>query len=235
MRNMAPAGPGVCQTCWTFIGPDYPRCYRCNVENPGYLDLVVPITYSEHLSQMHTALRNYKEEGGNARRFAAVRLRAILWRFLRDHEACVASRAGHEFDSVTVVPSTSVARDDDSPFRNLVWGIQPVKDRLARALVPTGEGSTNPRQVDPDRYQRAPDVSIDGSSVLLLDDTWATGGHAESAAGALLTAGAANVSLVVIGRHIQPGWEPIQGSGETCHDIYEKLPEQFDWEACAVE
>lgn len=60
MRNMAPPGPGVCPVCRGFIDEEYETCFNCGFQ-PRCLDAVVPITYSEHLGQMHTALRNYKE------------------------------------------------------------------------------------------------------------------------------------------------------------------------------
>jgi adenine/guanine phosphoribosyltransferase-like PRPP-binding protein len=43
-----------------------------------------------------------------------------------------------------------------------------------------------------------------GADVLLLDDTWVSGGSAQSAAAALKLAGARTVALVVLGRHVDP-------------------------------
>jgi hypothetical protein len=40
--------------------------------------------------------------------------------------------------------------------------------------------------------------------VLLADDTWVSGGSAQSAAVALKLAGAARVAIVVLGRHLDP-------------------------------
>jgi orotate phosphoribosyltransferase len=40
--------------------------------------------------------------------------------------------------------------------------------------------------------------------VLLVDDTWVSGGSGQSAAAALKTAGARRVALVVLGRHVDP-------------------------------
>jgi hypothetical protein len=42
--------------------------------------------------------------------------------------------------------------------------------------------------------------------VLLIDDTWTAGGHAQSAALALRSAGAQYISLLVIGRWIKEGY-----------------------------
>lgn len=231
MRNIAPPGPGICATCWAFIDPSFPTCYRCG-HQPASLDVVVPISYSEHQGQLHTALRNYKD-GASAgiRRNAAVRLAAILWRFLREHEACVARAAGVEkFDLVTVVPSSDPDRDARPAFRKLTGWIRPIKPRLQRTLEPTGE--VEGREFDANRFRTTSDVS--GKSMLLLDDTWATGGHAQSASQALLNAGSTKVALVVIGRHIRRDYEPVRDSGETCGDLLDDLPETFDWSTCAV-
>lgn len=231
MRNIVPAGPGICRVCWGFIDPDYDTCYKCG-HQPDSLDAMVPITYSEHLGQIHLALRNYKDGNSESiRRHDAIRLAAILWRFLRDHEACVARAAGADsFDLVTIVPSSSPERDKQSPFARLTAWIEPIKGRLHRTLEPTGE--VEGRDFDAKRFKAITDLS--GRSVLLLDDTWATGGHAQSAASALVVAGAQKVALVAIGRHVRPEYEPVKGSGEDCGDLFNSLPEDFDWDICAV-
>jgi predicted amidophosphoribosyltransferase len=231
MRNIAPLRPGICRTCWAFIDPSFTTCFRCG-HQPDCLDVVVPISYSEHQGQLHTALRNYKD-GASAgiRRNTAVRLAAILWRFLRDHEACVAHAVGvEEFDLVTIVPSSDPARDARSAFRKVTGWIRPIKPRFERTLESTGE--VQGREFDANRFRATSDVA--DRSILLLDDTWATGGHAQSASQALLQAGASKVALVVIGRHIRPDYEPVRDSGETCRDLLDGLPEAFDWSTCAV-
>lgn len=232
MRNIAPAGPGICRICWAFIDPAYDTCYKCG-HQPDCLAAVVPVTYSEHLGQVHLALRNYKDGGSTAiRRHGAVRLAAILWRFLREHESCVARAAGAAdgFDLVTVVPSSDPRRDEHSAFRELTGWIEPVKSRLRRLLEPTGE--VEGRGFSASRFK--PTTKLSSQSVLLLDDTWTTGGHAQSAARALLEAGASTVALVVIGRHIRADYEPVDGSGVTCGDLLRALPDEFDWRTCAV-
>lgn len=231
MRNVAPPGPGVCRICRRFNDPKYDICFQCG-HQPEVLDAVVPITYSEHLGQMHTALRNYKDGASpGVRRHAAVRLAAILWRFLGEHEGCVARAAEVDgFEIVTTVPSSKPVRDQASPLREMVGWIEPVRSRLSRALEPTGE--VEGRQFDARRFRSTADLA--GQAVLLLDDTWTSGGHAGSAAQVLLEAGAAKVALVVIGRHIRRDYEPVKDSGKTCGALLDALPEEFDWETCAV-
>lgn len=230
MRVVQRAGPGICATCKTFIEPGYQLCYRCN-QLPEVLDAVVPITYSEHLGQIHTALRNYKDAPEAAARYAQVRLTGILWRFIGAHESCVSREVGIEaFDLVTTVPSSTLERDDlRSALRTVVGWCQPVADRFERVLAPTGRVPPG-REFNPDRYHSSRDLS--GRRVLLVDDTWASGGHAQSAATALKAAGATTVALIVIGRHVRPDWQVTEG--ETSGDLLEKLPRQFDWNICAV-
>ncbi len=231
MRNPAVAGPGVCPICWTFHDPDYPRCYACS-QQPDQLDVFVPITYSVDSGQMHAALRRYKDDlDPQARRFHAVRLTAILWRFLEQHERCVAAAAGvTDFEIVATVPSKSLERDEQrSQLRTIVgsW-CTPIADRWQRVLTPA-EPPVLGRAFSEDRYVAAD--SVDGVAVLLIDDTWTTGSAMQSAAAALRRAGAQAVAGVAIGRHLRLdfGWE----SGTTL-ERYRELPRSFDWGICSV-
>lgn len=229
MRNPLPAtAGGVCEVCRTFIAPQFQLCYPC-LQQPNHFATVVPITYSEHLGQMHTALRNYKDGHPEVRAYAMPRIASIMWRFLASHEGCIARAAGGaEFDLVTTVPSSSPDADERrNGLRTLVGWIKPVAPRFERVLRATGlaEG----RVYAENRYTAT--RRIDGAHVLLIDDTWAAGGHAQSAGFTLRQAGARSVSCMVIGRHLRPDWEVTPGvySGE----LFKELP-PFDWNICPV-
>ena len=56
------------------------------------------------------------------------------------------------------------------------------------------------RALDPGRFCAPRPLA--GQAVLLLDDTWTSGGTAQSAAVALKRAGARSVAVVVAGRHL---------------------------------
>ena len=45
---------------------------------------------------------------------------------------------------------------------------------------------------------------VTGEDVLVVDDTWVSGGSAQSTAAALKAAGARRVAIVVLGRHVNP-------------------------------
>jgi hypothetical protein len=229
MRNVPAPLAGIWATCRTFIEPGYSQCYQC-ATGPGELDTVVPITYSEALGQVHGALRGYKDGWPAERNYAMPRLAAVLWRFLEVHEPCVARAAGTDgFDVVTAVPSSAPDRDEARPnLRTIVGWCRPVVDRYERVLLATGDVPDG-RAYDSRRYAASRDLS--GARVLLIDDTWTAGGHAQSAATALRQAGATTVGLVVIGRHVRPEW--VVG-GQTCGELLGELPKQFDWNHCCV-
>jgi hypothetical protein len=80
-----PAAPGVCSVCMTFTeGQD--TCYPCGWE-PRFADAVLPISYSVHFGQLHTALAQYKRTSGNVARRLQMELAAVLWRFLASTRA----------------------------------------------------------------------------------------------------------------------------------------------------
>ena len=57
---------------------------------------------------------------------------------------------------------------------------------------------------DPRRFTAV--RALAGERVLLVDDIWTTGARAQTAAAALLAAGASTVAALVIGRFINPGF-----------------------------
>jgi adenine/guanine phosphoribosyltransferase-like PRPP-binding protein len=69
----------------------------------------------------------------------------------------------------------------------------------------------------------------DDPAVLLIDDTWTTGGNAQSASLALRAAGAATVAIVVIGRY-------FDRSFPNCEAYYQQAKaRKFTWDTCCLE
>jgi predicted amidophosphoribosyltransferase len=218
-------GPDVCATCFNFTA-GYNRCWACAHNHPA-LDAVAPISYSVAREQLHHALASYKRLHGDVARQLQVILAAILWRFLTDHERCVAKAAGTAtpFDLVTTVPSGDPARDDHHPLRTIVGElVGPTRERHQRLLRRT-DAETEPRSFSEAKFQAI--RPIEAQSVLLIDDTWTTGASAQSAAAALKRAGAQRVAAVVIGRHLNREWHEndrrIRG-----------IARPFEWQACAL-
>ncbi len=188
---------------------------------------------------MHTSLRGYKDGwAGNhsdqLKNQLTSQLAAVLTRFISRHERCLAAAAEvGTFDIVALVPSSTPQRVE-TRWR-LRWiletGCAPLAPRFEMLLAPTPIAA-QAKTYNPQRYVAT--KPLGGKRVLLVDDTWTKGDSAQSAAAALRAAGAQKVAMVVVGRHIDPGWEPIHGSGTTNADVLKHAP-RFAWSTCAFE
>lgn len=100
----------------------------------------MPISYSVAFGQLHTALAQYKRRQGPTARALQLQLAAVLWRFLRDHEPCLARRAKVErFSLVTTVPSGDQARDAVHPLPHIIGAlVGHTRDRYKRLLARSG-------------------------------------------------------------------------------------------------
>jgi predicted amidophosphoribosyltransferase len=227
MQNPAERGPGICPICRGLPSPGYVTDVGCG-SNPEHLDAVVPISYAPGLGQLHTALRGYKDNRLPAvRRQQHVRLAAVLWKFLLNHEECVADAAGaRAFDLVAVVPSKTPEQDERRDGLRALVGetCGHTSGRYRRVLRATGQGAAV-RYFDPRRY--AATETLDGRHVLLIDDMWTSGASGQSAAHTLKEGGARTVSLVAIGRFIRRDYADHGAR-------LDALPQVFDWATCAV-
>ena len=71
-----------------------------------WLDAVVQISYSVAGEQLHHALLSYKRAWQPAATELGLQLAAVLWRFLVQHEPCIARALGvAAIPLVTTVPS----------------------------------------------------------------------------------------------------------------------------------
>src|SRR5438445_10218483 len=127
-------GLGVCGVCLNLTD-GYTRCYAC-AHCEAWLDVVAPISYSVAREPLHRALSGYKRASGEPGRRLAAGLAAILWRFLIEHEPCVAAAAGAgAFELVTTVPSADRRRDEQHPLRRVVGElVEPTRERHERLL-----------------------------------------------------------------------------------------------------
>jgi hypothetical protein len=128
----------------------------------------------------------------------------MLGGYLTDHGETVWHAAGMAAvpGIVAVVPSGR-GRPGGHPLREIVRSCVDVP--LAGLSVAPDEAA-HARGVDPRwlRVDGAVDGAVAGADVLVVDDTWVSGGSAQSAAVALKLAGARRVAIIVIGRHVNP-------------------------------
>jgi phosphoribosylpyrophosphate synthetase len=229
--SVLPSGPGVCAICWTGIDPGYRLCYPCRTAQHGYgsriADVVVPISLAVKRAQLAHELWHYKYDvDALVKRRLEFRLAAVLWRFLGQHETHVAEAVEvPRFDIVTTVPGTR-PRDDDHPLVRIVGTLVGQTRSRYQPLLQLGpDASVEGRAVLAERY-RAAWALTDHPAVLLIDDTWTTGGRAQSAAIALHDAGADKVAVVVLGRHFDRSF----GSGEAYYQ--QAKAQKFSWDTC---
>ncbi|MGH2843666.1 MAG: hypothetical protein ACRDKL_08790 [Solirubrobacteraceae bacterium] len=220
---MAPQpGPGFCDLCFNLIGADATHCRACSLQ-PNHLDALVPISYSLSGGPLHMVLRAYKRDADPFVSQAVGELASILERFLGHHERCLGN--GLPFDVVTTVPSGDPYGDQLHPLRRIVAELVPSLAGRHRRLLERSSVRVAPRTFHAGRFSARERLA--GESVLLIDDTWATGASAQSAAAALRGAGAGRVAAVVVGRHLNRAWpDNLRRLGA--------LQLDFDWAACAL-
>lgn len=162
-------------------------------------DVVMPIGYAVRGGPLADDLWRYKSDRAAGAPEAAARLRASLAAFLRDQGDALWRDAGMRTgpSAVAVVPSGR-GRPGAHPLATLVRSCTDLP--LVRLSIAAKVNHI--RGVDAD-WLRV-NGSVAGTDTLVVDDTWVSGGSAQSAAAALKLAGARRVAIVVLGRHVNP-------------------------------
>jgi hypothetical protein len=202
-----------CRTCLGPAGAGFGRCYQCELALSaagGLLaDVVAPTGYAVRGGQLAEDLRRYKSDRASAAEAvaAAGRLHERLAAFLADQGWSVWAAAGMTAgpQAFAVVPSGQ-GRTGAHPLVGLVRscvGLPLV--RLAVVAPESHSRGVNPGWVRvADRAGGGALLVAGGADVLVVDDTWVSGGSAQSTAAALKLAGARRVAVVVLGRHVNP-------------------------------
>jgi hypothetical protein len=193
----------VCRVCRGPVGDGFARCYQCDLASSqaGWLlaDSVAPIGYAVKGEPLAVDLRLYKSGQAGAPE-AAQRLRSMLAAFLGEHGPSLWRAAGMAAgpSTVAVVPSGQ-GRPGAHPLLDIVGSCV---DLPATWLLVSPGSAARGRGVSLSWLRvRGP---VAGEDVLLVDDTWVSGGSAQSASASLKLAGGRHVALVVLGRHVDP-------------------------------
>jgi hypothetical protein len=230
------AGPGVCRVCHTSNLEPYDTCYRCN-ENDGVLgqgaDAVSFVALAVKHEQLARDLWVYKSDKPETiRRSVSAGLAAITWRWLSKHEQCLANAVGiDEFEAVMTVPSAKGRVDHplESMVRDVIGQTKPRFQQLLRA----NPDLQSEHYAQHGQFVMSGDL-VRGTPALLIDDTWTSGGHAQSAAQTLREAGAGPVGIVAIGRHFQRQPERPEYR-ESAEAYYRRAKAQgWSWDSCCL-
>ena len=144
-------------------------------------------------------LRAYKSEHSPGAPDAAARLRELLANYLASNAGVLWQAAGMAAGptALAVVPSGR-GRPGGHPLVRIARSCTDLP-LLGLQIAP---GVIHSRDVDVDWLRVTGPVN--GSDVLVVDDLWVSGGSAQSAAAAVKLAGARQVAVVVLGRHVNP-------------------------------
>jgi adenine/guanine phosphoribosyltransferase-like PRPP-binding protein len=191
-----------CRTCRGPAPDGFARCYQCDLAagQAGELlaDAVEPLGYAVRGGALARDLWRYKSDHAGAAESAA-RLREMLAAFLRDRADEVWAAAGMPAGpAMAAVVPTGQGRPGAHPLLAVVRSCVhlPLAGLSVAANVAHARGVTL-------GWLRV-DGPVGGKDVLVIDDTWVSGGSAQSAAAALKLAGARRVAIVVLRRHVNP-------------------------------
>lgn len=224
LRNPLREARVTCTVCTTpCVG--FETCHPClqHRREPGLRgDRVGVLTYAVQAEQSGYVMRGYKalpQPVSEHRDIVA--LLCLLG--LTQHGSCPERLAGLAVSHWATVPSLP-AKPGEHPLRRLVAQAAPGQE-----LTLTARPTQAPRAFSPAHFSSPPLTSP--SHVLVIDDTWASGGHAQSAAAAVRAAGACQVSILVVARWIDPAWS-IQQYGTNGGFLRQRCASAFDPMLC---
>jgi hypothetical protein len=206
-RNVPAHTAGLCESCTApTSSPGYKRCVPCDAYDRAGIQLaqggVVALSWAPMDSQGYQDLWQYKESGATLDQLG--RLRTMFALAFTRHSVCIARPDVARPLAVAHVPSTSGTRAGEHPFAT--YFVSMLDTGVPRAGVryvgPTGGTKNSRRILAPEHWEvEVPDPAI--SRVLVLDDTWVSGGHAHSVAAAFERSGVA-ARVIVLGRALDP-------------------------------
>jgi len=225
---------GVCEVCGTSVIGGWPRCFQCQdawQRLKAVADVVDFVSLAVKGEQLAYELWKYKSRPGRAQSEIGLRLAALLWRWLMSHEECLLRAvACADFPVVTTIPS-GAGRPSEHPMEHMVNTVVPSTRDRYRTLLRADPNGPIGRVFNANRWIAEP---LAGESVLVIDDTWTSGAHTQSAAAALKEAGAGTVAVLCIGRHFQrqPADQRYQAAAE---GYYKRAKQQgWDWNTCRL-
>lgn len=229
-----PTGPGVCSICHTSVIGSYVRCIPCNSAKsalPSLADSIGFVSLAVKERQLAYELAFYKDErySFDKRLKTIAGLTAVLWRWLKFHEECVARSAGAmSFSVVTSIPSTR--QREGHPLATMVREKIGITIDRYRPLLRANSEFPDNRDFSIQRFIVEEKIQP-GTSVLIIDDTFTKGSRVQSASAALKSAGASAVGVVCIGRHFAYSQEGAFGVAAKDY-LKRSTGLTWNWERC---
>ena len=225
LRNVIRQPQITCRVCAAPVG-GFDGCWRCEQARhiAGVADVVAPLTYAIAGTPSAALVRDYKNHPAHSvRNSHSAVINWLVWLGITRHERCIGRAAGLAVSCRLVIPSLT-SRPGRHPLAQLAHPTIASSDAVV--LMPAPDARSD-RAIN-DKFVLQPAARLDGRHVLILDDVWTTGSNAQSAALAVRRAGAAAVSVMVIGRWLNPGRRG------TADFIAARLHRDYDPDICPV-
>jgi hypothetical protein len=202
LRNTVRQELVTCAVCATPVA-GFRLCYQCQRRRgrAGLADATGFLSYAVAGRQAGYVMQGYKARPPVPEHRTIVALLVLLG--LARHAGCAAQAGQAGGSGPGGVPVTHWATVPSLPAVPGEHPLHAIVSRLApgrEAVLAAADEAEYPRDLDPGHFRAA--ALPAASHVLLVDDTWARGGHAQSAVLALRAAGAARVSVLVAARWI---------------------------------
>lgn len=188
----------TCVKCRGTVTEGYQKCYKCDREYPdsAFPDEMGFGIYAQAGQQSGSVMRRYKGDQPAHKHKTIVLALAMMG----------VKQAMQRFpiDVITFVPSLS-DRKGSHPLEQIIKQAVSKTEhkRKVEKTLKAGADVTRPRGYAPSNFQTQ--EIVDGKNVLLIDDTWASGGHFLSATGALRQGGAQSVIGLSLARWLTDG------------------------------
>jgi hypothetical protein len=172
------------------------------------------VTYAWSGSQAGRMMHAYKANGATSHELVS----SLLTYAVVAHWDCIATHTGSHPDGWAYVPSLA-GRRGRHPLEQIASGFM---SRVPDVRLSANDFRDNPRAFNAAHFTVAPTAA---RHVLLLDDTWTTGGHLQSASAALKAEGVQQVTGLAIARWLDPGWS-------TTKTFIDELAQDFEPALC---
>ena len=217
-----------CARCAGATNPGFAECFQCGrIYGDRSPDLAGFMTYAADGTQAGHLMYGYKARAPLPEHRLVVTL--LLQRALVSHAACPERIIGRPITHWTTVPSTK-NRPGPHPLRDLVGIFRSEPELVLHHVV--GVASQR-KQIVPNLFRTASRVPP-GSHVLVVDDTWTSGGIVLSAVDVVRAAGASAVTVLCTARWLGFDFMRRPSTGYPGHDLRSQLLRQhvYDLARC---
>ncbi|ASR33797.1 hypothetical protein BAY61_00995 [Prauserella marina] len=225
LRNTMRLRGITCAVCSTPVAGGYNRCLACKRHSEAArgdkADHVGTLAYAIETKQSHYLMRMYKASRPIREHQNVVGMLVAL--ALHHHVRCLNHIAANPVSHWCAVPSLPT-KPGEHPLRSLLRSLVTQFPEMPLHSAPTAE-VVDPRALRGDHFATASTLPH-RAHVLVVEDTWVQGGHAQSAALAVRKAGAATVSILSIARFLRPTF------GSNAAFIEQHLTEDYEPLSC---